>query len=88
MSDSHVACAMAGEAPPDGAPQGLPTPEPLSAAAAKDSGDIIEAYGEYTARCYHSKTWQLREAALQRMQQSITPQVKDCTFKCCSCMTI
>lgn len=65
----------AGEPAPEGFPQGLPAPEALSAAAAKDSGEMIEAYGEYTARCFHSKTWQLREAALQRMQQSITPQV-------------
>lgn len=61
---------------PEGFPQGLPTPEPLSASAAKDASDMIATFGDYTARSFHSKTWQLREAALHRMQQSITPQAR------------
>ena len=45
----------------------LGAPEPLSAAAAKDAGDIPEVLGTHLARCLYSKSWQLREAALQQL---------------------
>ena len=45
----------------------LPAPEPLSAAAEKEAGPIIDLFGEYVAQCYYSKTWSLREAAVLKM---------------------
>lgn len=45
----------------------LPPPEPLSAAAAKESHGMEEVLGEYTVLCLFSKNWVLRDAALQKV---------------------
>ena len=45
----------------------IPDPEPISAAMLKDSRDIAETFSDYVAQCFLSKTWSLREAALQKM---------------------
>lgn len=45
----------------------LPPPEPLSAAAAKESHGMEEVVGEYTVLCLFSKNWVLRDAALQKV---------------------
>lgn len=49
----------------------LAAPEPLSAADAKDAGPLIDLAGEYLARCLHSRTWQLREAALTALARDL-----------------
>ena len=47
---------------PDDFPADLPVPEDLQRT---ETSDALESLvGEYLARCLHSKTWQLREAAL------------------------
>ncbi|KAK9826624.1 hypothetical protein WJX74_006438 [Apatococcus lobatus] len=56
---------------PDGFPPDLPAPEPFSAADAKDADDLVELLGDYTARSFYSKVWQLREAALLHMQHLV-----------------
>ena len=38
-------------------------------ADAKDADDLVELVGDYTARSFYSRVWQLREAALLRMQR-------------------
>lgn len=43
----------------------LPQPEPLSAAVAKQAEVVVEALGEYIARCIYSKHWSLREHAVK-----------------------
>ncbi len=65
--------------PPDVAPTLCPSadlaaPEPLSAADAKDAGPLIDLCGEYLARCLHSRTWQLREAALAALARDLAAQ--------------
>ncbi|PRW58028.1 centrosomal of 104 kDa [Chlorella sorokiniana] len=57
--------------PPPGFPTDLAAPEPLSAADAKDAGPLIDLAGEYLARCLHSRTWQLREAALAALARGL-----------------
>lgn len=49
----------------------LAAPESLSAADAKDAGPLIDLAGEYLARCLHSRTWQLREAALAALARDL-----------------
>ena len=41
----------------------------LVLADAKDADDLVELVGDYTARSFYSRVWQLREAALMRMQR-------------------
>lgn len=41
----------------------------LIGADAKDADDLVELVGDYTARSFYSRVWQLREAALLRMQR-------------------
>jgi centrosomal protein CEP104 len=54
--------ASQGPPRPDDFPEGLPVPEALQRT---ETSDALESLvGEYLARCLHSKTWQLREAAL------------------------
>merc|ERR1719379_2840180 len=43
------------------------TPEVLAPAMMNDAQSIIPIFGEYLARCIYSKTWNLREAALIKM---------------------
>jgi hypothetical protein len=45
----------------------LPGPEPLTSAAEKEAGPIIDLFGTYVAQCYYSKSWNLREAAVSKM---------------------
>jgi len=49
---------------PSGWPGDLPAPEPLAGATAKDAEALQELAGEYVARAFFSKNWQLRDAAL------------------------
>ena len=63
------------ERPPEGWPGGLPLPEPLSAADAKEADDISELLGPYVAAALYSRHWQLREAALQQLVAFLGGQV-------------
>merc|ERR1719191_173082 len=45
----------------------LSTPEALAPASMNDAQFVIPIFGEYLARCIYSKTWNLREAALIKM---------------------
>jgi len=45
----------------------LPAPEPLSVSGEKENTQLIELFGSYVVRCYCSRTWSLREAALIKM---------------------
>ena len=58
-----------GPHPLDGVPnhENLLEPEPLSPVVSQESTKLIEIYGEYIVRCLYSKTWALREAALQKI---------------------
>ena len=56
----------------------LGAPEPLSAAAAKDAGDIPDVLGMHLARCLYSKSWQLREASLQQLLDILRAPVRNC----------
>ncbi|KAK9862466.1 hypothetical protein WJX84_003280 [Apatococcus fuscideae] len=67
--DSPEGAATPSPQLPEGFPSDLPAPEPFSAADAKDADDLVELVGEYTARSFYSRIWQLREAALLRMQR-------------------
>jgi centrosomal protein CEP104 len=49
----------------------LPAPEPLSAALEKDSAPLIDIFGEYVVRCFYSREWHLREAALLKMAHEV-----------------
>ena len=51
-------------------------PEPLSAASLKVAGDIPEVLGDHLARCLFSKSWQLRESALQQLQDILRAPVR------------
>lgn len=55
----------AGDLAPKGFPADLPVPEQLKSADVKDAQPVIDLVGDYVARAMFSKTWQLREAALQ-----------------------
>eukprot|EP00195_Chlamydomonas_chlamydogama_P012277 CAMPEP_0202901254 /NCGR_PEP_ID=MMETSP1392-20130828/14151_1 /ASSEMBLY_ACC=CAM_ASM_000868 /TAXON_ID=225041 /ORGANISM="Chlamydomonas chlamydogama, Strain SAG 11-48b" /LENGTH=824 /DNA_ID=CAMNT_0049587793 /DNA_START=202 /DNA_END=2677 /DNA_ORIENTATION=+ len=56
---------------PDGWPGDLPGPEPLEGATAKDAEPLEELAGEYVARAFYSKNWQLRDAALSYLSTMI-----------------
>lgn len=49
----------------------LPAPDKLSPAAAS-APEVVEVCGEYVARCFFSKSWQLREAALLKVEVDLT----------------
>lgn len=71
-SSSAAASAASDAGPlPAGFPKDLPSPEALSAAAAKDAGPVVDMLGEYLARCLFSRTWQLREAALAHLAKEL-----------------
>ena len=64
-----------------GAAGGMPgAPEALSVASLKIAGDIPDVLGDHLARCLFSKSWQLRESALQQLQEVLQGQV--CTAPC------
>ena len=46
----------------------LEQPEFLSASHAKEASLVVQVFGEYLARCLWSKSWNLRDAALQKIQ--------------------
>lgn len=58
-----------GPHPLEGVPnhEQLVEPETLSPAINQEATKLIEIYGEYIVRCLYSKTWALREAALQKI---------------------
>lgn len=60
---------------PAGWPGDLPGPEPLAGATAKDAEPLEELAGEYCARAFFSKNWQLRDAALNYLSAQIRDQV-------------
>ncbi|EIE20654.1 hypothetical protein COCSUDRAFT_30401 [Coccomyxa subellipsoidea C-169] len=60
--------------PPPGWPGDLAPPEPLSAADAKDTSELLSVLEEYLVRCLFSKNWQLREAALQHLEKRLSGQ--------------
>jgi hypothetical protein len=51
-------------------PADLPAPEPLTPADAKDAQPLLDLLGDYTVRAMFSKSWQLREAALQASMEA------------------
>ncbi len=71
---------MSSGPPPPGWPGDLAPPEPLSAADAKDTSDLLSVLEEYLVRCLFSKNWQLREAALQHLEKRLSGQVSDTRF--------
>ncbi len=50
----------------------------LWCADAKDADDLVELVGDYTARSFYSRIWQLREAALLRMQKLLEVRPLTC----------
>lgn len=46
----------------------LQAPEALPVAASTDAAPLIKCFGEYIVRCLYSKTWNLREAALMKLE--------------------
>ena len=55
----------------------LPDPEPMSAAATKDADDLIRLFGEYVASCLYSKTWALREAAMNKVNLDLEKHARE-----------
>ncbi|EFJ48806.1 hypothetical protein VOLCADRAFT_104552 [Volvox carteri f. nagariensis] len=49
---------------PPGWPEDLPAPEPVAGAVAKEAEALEDLAGEYVARAFFSKNWQLRDAAV------------------------
>jgi centrosomal protein CEP104 len=45
----------------------LPAPDPLSATGEKEAGHLIDVFGMYLVRCFCSRAWSLREAAVIKM---------------------
>lgn len=45
----------------------LSSPEPLSAQVEKEAGLPLHLFGDYITRCIYSKSWNLRDAALQKL---------------------
>jgi len=49
----------------------LPQPEPLSANVQEEAAPLIPLFGEHLTQCVYSKTWSLRDAALQKLAQDL-----------------
>eukprot|EP01138_Halocafeteria_seosinensis_P001794 gb/GECG01001837.1/.p1 GENE.gb/GECG01001837.1/~~gb/GECG01001837.1/.p1 ORF type:complete len:831 (+),score=125.56 gb/GECG01001837.1/:1-2493(+) len=49
----------------------LPAPEPIPSNEHADATPLIEVFGEYVVRCLLSKSWNLREVAIQKIQLEI-----------------
>lgn len=45
----------------------LGQPDPIGASFEKEAGPLIDLFGEYVTRCIYSKTWNLRDAAIQKL---------------------
>mmetsp|Transcript_16128 Transcript_16128/g.44039 ORF Transcript_16128/g.44039 Transcript_16128/m.44039 type:complete len:886 (+) Transcript_16128:261-2918(+) len=56
---------------PPGWPRDLPAPEPLAGNTAKEAEALEELAGEYCARAFYSKNWQLRDAALTYLSNQV-----------------
>jgi len=48
-----------------------PEPEPLHSSFQKEAEPLIELFGDYLTRCVFSKTWNLRDAALQKLAMDL-----------------
>ena len=46
----------------------LPAPDAIRPADGKDADDLAGVFGEYVVQCLFSKLWNLREAAIQKIQ--------------------
>jgi hypothetical protein len=46
--------------------QDLLDPEPIPPAMLTEANELAEIFGAYVIKCFYSKTWQLREAALEK----------------------
>lgn len=49
----------------------LPAPDAIKPADGKDADDLAGVFGEYVVQCLFSKLWNLREAAIQKIQLEI-----------------
>ena len=54
----------------------LPAPDPLASNPGEVATRLLDLFGEYVLRCYLSKAWNLREAAILKMALE-TPRVAD-----------
>ncbi|KAG2484841.1 hypothetical protein HYH03_016407 [Edaphochlamys debaryana] len=59
------------EGAPPGWPSDLPAPEPIPGAHGKDAEPLEDLAGEYVARAFFSKNWQLRDAALTHLSKEM-----------------
>lgn len=57
--------------PPDGFPADLPAPETLSSTQFKKAEVLFPIVGEYIASCIFSRNWQLRDAGILRVIETI-----------------
>ncbi|GAQ85746.1 Galactose-binding domain-like [Klebsormidium nitens] len=56
---------------PDGISAELPEPERQNGEVMKQNAALVTAVGEYTALCILSKSWQLRDAAFQKLLKDL-----------------
>jgi centrosomal protein CEP104 len=67
-----------GQHPLEGVPNlaALPTPEQLTMKSREycDQTGITKVFGEYRARCLHSKVWALREAAISKIMMILSTE--------------
>ncbi|PNW77316.1 hypothetical protein CHLRE_10g431150v5 [Chlamydomonas reinhardtii] len=61
-----------GVSAPAGWPGDLPAPEQLAGAIAKDAEALGDMAGEYVARAFFSKNWQLRDAAVAYLTKEVS----------------
>ncbi|GIL71611.1 hypothetical protein Vretimale_933 [Volvox reticuliferus] len=57
---------------PQGWPDDLPMPEPVPGAVAKEAEGLEDLAGEYVARAFFSKNWQLRDAAVAWLTKEVS----------------
>ncbi|GFR45564.1 hypothetical protein Agub_g6958 [Astrephomene gubernaculifera] len=57
---------------PEDWPGDLPVPEPMPSGAPKEAEQLEELAGEYVARAFMSKNWQLRDAALTWLANKVS----------------
>lgn len=58
----------------------LPVPELIRPAVEAEAGPVVGVFGDYLARCFFSKTWSLREAALRAIVRDLDKLVADKTM--------
>jgi len=70
-----VVTAARGQSPPSDDPspseKDLPQPEALSPQFEDEAAPVIALFGEHLTQCVYSKTWSLRDAALQKLATEI-----------------